>query len=260
MRIVNVDFMERRYIMEFLREDETLDDLQLKGIHVIQKKDAFRFGVDAVLLANFAKVRRNAKVVDLCTGTGIIPFILAGKTYASDIIGVEIQEEFVDMANRSVQYNNLENKIKFISGDLKDVHLIKSIPKVDIVTVNPPYKLHNSGLINLNDKNAIARHEICCTLEDVIMACRILLKDSGRMYMVHRPDRLADILCIMRKHRIEPKRIRMVHPSVNKAPNIVLIEGQRDGGAFLKWESPLYVHTEDGGYTQEITDMYNSGR
>jgi tRNA1Val (adenine37-N6)-methyltransferase len=244
--------------MEFLKSDETLDDLQLNGIHVIQKKHAFRFGVDAVLLANFAKVKRNAKVVDLCTGTGIIPFILAGKTCASDIIGVEIQEEFVNMANRSAEYNKLEDKIKFISGDLKDKELIKNIPKVDIVTVNPPYKLHNSGLISLNDKSAIARHEICCTLEDVIIACRILLKDSGRMYMVHRPDRLADILCTMRKHKIEPKRIRMVHPSVNKAPNIVLIEGQRDGGAFLKWDNPLYVHTEDGGYTQEIMDMYNS--
>ncbi|MCB2361022.1 tRNA1(Val) (adenine(37)-N6)-methyltransferase [Clostridium estertheticum] len=246
--------------MEFLRTDETLDDLQLKGIHVIQKKHAFRFGVDAVLLANFVKVRKNAKVVDLCTGTGIIPFILAGKTTASNIIGVEIQEEFVDMANRSIEYNNLEDKIKFINGDLKDIKLIKDIDKVDIVTVNPPYKLQNSGLISLNDKDAIARHEICCTLEDVIIACRILLKDNGRMYMVHRPDRLADILCTMRKHRIEPKRIRMVHPSVNKAPNIVLIEGQRDGGAFLKWDPPLYVHVEDGGYTEEIKNMYNSDR
>ncbi|MCB2341978.1 tRNA1(Val) (adenine(37)-N6)-methyltransferase [Clostridium estertheticum] len=246
--------------MEFLRTDETLDDLQLKGIHVIQKKHAFRFGVDAVLLANFVKVRKNAKVVDLCTGTGIIPFILAGKTTASNIIGVEIQEEFVDMANRSIEYNNLEDKIKFINGDLKDIELIKSIDKVDIVTVNPPYKLQNSGLISLNDKDAIARHEICCTLEDVIIACRILLKDNGRMYMVHRPDRLADMLCTMRKHRIEPKRIRMVHPSVNKAPNIVLVEGQRDGGAFLKWDPPLYVHVEDGGYTEEIKNMYNSDR
>jgi len=246
--------------MEFLRNDETLDDLQLKGIQVIQKKDAFRFGVDAVLLANFAKVRKNVKVVDLCSGTGIVPFILAGKTTASNIIGVEIQEELVNMANRSVKFNNLQQKIKFICGDLKDTELIKNIPKVDVVTVNPPYKLHNSGLINLNDKNAIARHEICCTLEDVIIASRVLLKDSGRLYMVHRPDRLVDILCTMRKHRIEPKRIRMVHPSVNKAPNIVLIEGQRDGGAFLKWETPLYVHREDGGYTQEIVDMYNSDR
>jgi len=246
--------------MEFLRNDETLDDLQLKGIQVIQKKDAFRFGVDAVLLANFAKVRKNAKVVDLCSGTGIIPFILAGKTHASDLIGVEIQEELVDMANRSVVFNNLEHKMKFICGDLKDIELIKSIPKVDIVTVNPPYKLQNSGLINLSDKNAISRHEICCTLEDVIIATRILLKDSGRVYMVHRPDRLVDILCTMRKHRIEPKRIRMVHPSVNKAPNIVLIEGQRDGGSFLKWETPLYVHGQDGAYTQEIIDMYSSDK
>ena len=244
--------------MEFLRYDETLDDLNLKGIQVIQKKDAFRFGIDAVLLANFAKVRRNAKVVDLCTGTGIIPFILAGKSKASNITGLEIQEELVDMAKRCAQYNNLEQKIEFICGDLKYTELVKSIPKVDVVTVNPPYKLQNSGLINLNDKNAIARHEICCTLEDVIIATRILLKDSGRVYMVHRPDRLVDILCTMRKHKIEPKRIRMVHPSVNKAPNIVLIEGQRDGGTFLKWDTPLYVHREDGGYTQEIQDMYNS--
>ncbi|MCB2293078.1 tRNA1(Val) (adenine(37)-N6)-methyltransferase [Clostridium algoriphilum] len=244
--------------MDFLRKDETLDDLQLKGIHVIQKKHAFRFGVDAVLLANFAKVRKNAKVVDLCTGTGIIPFVLAGKTYASNLIGIEIQEEFVEMANRSAQYNELEHKIKFISGDLKDIELIKSIPKVDVVTVNPPYKLYNSGLVNLNNMNAIARHEICCTLEDVIIASRILLRDSGRMYMVHRPDRLVDILYTMRKHRIEPKRIRMVHPSVNKAPNIVLIEGQRDGGTDLKWEPPLYIHTDDGGYTKEIINMYNS--
>jgi len=244
--------------MEFLRNDETLDDLQLKGIQVIQKKDAFRFGVDAVLLANFARVRKRAKIVDLCSGTGIIPFILAGKTYASDITGVELQEELVDMANRSAEYNKLQHKIKFICGDLKNIEIIKGIPKVDIVTVNPPYKLYNSGLINLNDKNAISRHEICCTLEDVIIACRILLKDSGRVYMVHRPDRLVDILCTMRKHRIEPKRIRLVHPSVNKAPNIVLIEGQRDGGTFLKWEKPLYVHSEDGGYTQEIIDMYKS--
>jgi len=244
--------------MEFLRDDETLDDLNLKGIHVIQKKNAFRFGVDAVLLANFAKVKRDAKVVDLCTGTGIIPFILAGKTSASNIIGVEIQEEFVEMASRSAVYNGLQDRIKFISGDLKNLDIIKAIPKVDIVTVNPPYKLHNSGLISLDNKNAIARHEICCSLEDVIIASRILLGNSGRLYMVHRPDRLADILCTMRKHRIEPKRIRMVHPSAYKAPNIVLIEGQRDGGSFLKWEPPLYVHMQDGSYTQEINDMYNS--
>jgi len=242
--------------MYFLKEDETLDDLQIGGIQVIQKKEAFRFGVDAVLLANFARVKRNMTVIDLCTGTGIIPFILAGKTEAAHITGVEIQEVMVEMANRSVQYNNLEEKMKFINGDLKDLNLMKQLPKAEVVTVNPPYKLHNSGIINPDDKNAIARHEICCTLEDVIIACRILLKDNGRMYMVHRPQRLADILCLMRKHKIEPKLIRMIHPNIKKAPNIVLIEGQRDGGAFLKWEPPLYIYDENGKYTNELNEIY----
>lgn len=244
--------------MSLIRIDETLDDLGIKGIHVIQKKEGFRFGVDAVLLANFAKVKKNASVIDLCTGTGIVPFILAGKTNAKNITGIEIQEEFVEMAERSVEFNNLEERVNFINGDLKNLALLKKLTKVDVLTVNPPYKLQNSGIINLNDKNAIARHEICCTLEDVIIASRILLKDNGRMYMVHRPDRLVDIVTLMRKHKIEPKRIRMVHPSAGKAPNIVLVEGQRDGGAFLKWDDPLCVHTEDGGYTEEIISMYNS--
>lgn len=242
--------------MDFLKDDETLDDLQLGGIFVIQKREAFRFGIDAVLLANFAKVKRGMSVIDLCSGTGIIPFILAGKTEASYIRGVEIQEEMVEMANRSVKYNNLQNRIEFINEDLKNLELLKSLPKAEVVTVNPPYKLRNSGIINPNDKNAIARHEICCTLEDVIIACRVLLKDNGRMYMVHRPERIADILCLMRKHRIEPKVIRMVHPNTKKAPNIVLIEGQRDGGAFLKWEPPLYVYNDEGKYTEEIERIY----
>jgi tRNA1Val (adenine37-N6)-methyltransferase len=242
--------------MDFLMEDETLDDLQLGGIYVIQKKEAFRFGVDAVLLANFARVKRGMRVIDLCTGTGIVPFVLAGKTDAAHIIGVEIQSEMVEMANRSTKYNKLESRLEFINGDLKDLKLLKSLPKADVITVNPPYKLQNSGIINPDDKNAIARHEICCTLEDVIIACRALLKDNGRMYMVHRPDRLADILCTMRKHKIEPKTIRMIHPNTKKAPNIVLVEGQRDGGAFLKWEPSLYVYNDEGGYTEEIERIY----
>jgi tRNA1Val (adenine37-N6)-methyltransferase len=242
--------------MDYLKDDETLDDLQLGGIYVIQKKDAFRFGVDAVLLANFARIKRGMNVIDLCTGTGIIPFILAGKTEASFITGIEIQEEMVEMANRSTKYNNLTRRVRFINGDLKDTTLLKELPRVDIVTVNPPYKLLNSGIINTNDKNAIARHEICCTLEDVIIACRLLLKDNGRMFMVHRPERLADILCLMRKHKIEPKVIRMIHPNTKKAPNIVLIEGQRDGGSFLKWERPLYVYDDEAGYSEEIDKIY----
>lgn len=242
--------------MDFIMDDETVDDLDLNGIKVIQKKDAFRFGVDAVLLANFAKIPRDAGVIDFCTGTGIVPFILAGKTNATFINGIEIQEDMVEMGKRSIRYNKLEKRISFISGDLKDKNLLKTLPKVEVVTVNPPYKLKNSGIVNLDDKNAIARHEICCTLEDVIIAAMMVLKDNGRMYMVHRPERLADIFCTMRKHRMEPKVIKMVYPSIGKAANIVLVEGQKYGGQFLKWEAPLYVHDENGDYTDEINKIY----
>ena len=179
-------------------------------------------------------------MIDLCSGTGIIPFIVAGKSLAEHITGIEIQKDMVDMARRSVEYNKLEQRVDFINGDLKNLEFLKSLPKAHLVTVNPPYKLQNSGILNVVDKDAISRHEICCTLEDVIIACKILLRDNGRMYMVHRPERLADIFCTMRKHKIEPKLIRMVHPNNSKAPNIVLIEGQEGwrsifemGGTFI---------------------------
>ncbi|MBV7275415.1 tRNA1(Val) (adenine(37)-N6)-methyltransferase [Clostridium sp. PL3] len=241
---------------ELLRNDETLDDLQLKGICVIQKKNAFRFGVDAVLLANFAKIKKGARVMDLCSGTGIIPFILAGKTDAEYIAGLELQEEMVDMAIRSIKFNKLQDRMEFINRDLNDIKFLKNLPRFDVLTVNPPYKLKNSGIININDKNAIARHEIFCTLEDVIKATKAVLKDNGRMYMIHRPDRLADIICTMRQYKIEPKLIRMVQPNFKKAPNMVLIEGQNNGGAFLKWEAPLYIYNVEGGYTEEIHRIY----
>ncbi|WP_251861648.1 tRNA1(Val) (adenine(37)-N6)-methyltransferase [Clostridium sp. Marseille-Q2269] len=241
---------------KIMEKDETLDDLQLKGIHVIQKKQAFRFGIDAVLLANFPKIKNGAKVVDLCSGTGIIPFILAGKTNASNIMGIEIQKEIVDMAKRSVKYNNLQEKIKFIEGDLKDTKLLKSIEKADVVTVNPPYKTQGTGIININDKNAISRHEICCTLDDVVSASKVLLKDRGRLYMIHRPDRIVDIMNVMRKYNIEPKLIRTIHPSVDKAPSMLLIEGQKNGGEFLKWDSPLYIYNENNEYTNEVKKIY----
>lgn len=242
--------------MELVKNDETLDDLQLKGINIIQKKTAFRFGVDAVLLADFAKIKKGMDVIDLCTGGGIVPFLIAGKTEAKKITGVEIQKDMTEMAVRSVVLNRLEDRVKFINGDLKDAKLLKTLQKCDVITVNPPYKLKNSGIINPDDKNAIARHEICCTLEDVIVAAKKLLKDNGKIYMVHRPERLADIFCIMRKHKIEPKRVKMVYPSVNKAPNIVLVEGHKNARAFLKWEEPIYVHNEDGSYTHEIDKIY----
>ena len=163
------------------------------------------------------------------------------------------------MAKRTVDYNNLSDRINFYCRDLKDIEFLKSMEKVDVVTVNPPYKLQGSGIININDKNAIARHEILCNLEDVIVASKTVLKDNGRLYMIHRPDRLCDIFCLMRKYKIEPKRVKMIHPTYNKAPNIVLIEGQNFGGSFLKWDEPLYVHELDGSYTKEIDNIYGRG-
>ena len=240
-------------------EDDSVDDLQLEGLNLIQKKDAFRFGVDAVLLADFANVKNKYRVIDLCTGTGIVPFLIFGKYHPKEVLGVEIQDEMVEMAERSTKLNGLEETIKFHHGDLKDTEFLKNLGKFDVLTVNPPYKLNNAGIVNPSDKLAIARHEVLCNLEDVIKAARTLLKDNGRMFMVHRPERLADIITLMRKYKIEPKRIKMVQPNTKKAPNIVLVEGQRDGGKFLKWEAPLYVYNDEGGYSDEIERIYGRG-
>ncbi len=242
--------------LKYIREDETIDDLQLKGLNLIQKKDGFKFGIDAVLLSDFACVKNKHKVIDLCTGTGIIPFLIYGKYQPKSVYGLEIQKDMIEMAERSVKLNSLDEKVCFINEDLKNVEFLKKLEKFDVVTVNPPYKLNNSGIINPNDKLAIARHEILCNLEDVIHAARILLKDNGRLFMIHRPERLADIFTLMRKYKIEPKRIKMIHPKMGKAPNIVLVEGQRDGGAYLKWEAPLYVYDNNGKYTKEIDSIY----
>lgn len=236
--------------------DEGIDDLQLKGLKLIQKQQGFRFGVDAVLLSDFANIKNKHRVVDLCTGTGIIPFLAYGKYNPKEVIGLEIQDDMVEMANRSSELNDITDIVKFVHGDLKDKKLIDSLGKFDVVTVNPPYKLNNAGIVNPNDKLAIARHEVICTLEDVIIASRRLLKDNGRMFIVHRPERLADIFGLMRKYKIEPKRVRMVQPNTKKAPNIVLVEGQRDGGAFLKWEETLYVYDDNGNYSEEIDRIY----
>jgi tRNA1Val (adenine37-N6)-methyltransferase len=242
--------------LKYIKEDETIDDLQLKNLNLIQKKDGFKFGIDAVLLSDFACIKNKHRVIDLCTGTGIIPFLIYGKYEPQSIYGLEIQEEMVDMAKRSVKLNSLDEKVFFLNEDLKNIEFLKKLEKFDVVTVNPPYKLNNSGIINSNDKLAIARHEILCNLEDVISASRVLLKDNGRLFMIHRPERLADIFTLMRKYKIEPKRVKMIHPKIGKAPNIVLVEGQRDGGAYLKWEAPLYVYDDNGTYTKEIDSIY----
>lgn len=242
--------------LKYIKEDETIDDLQLKDLNLIQKKDGFKFGIDAVLLSDFACIKNKHRVIDLCTGTGIIPFLIYGKYEPQSVYGLEIQEDMVDMAKRSVKLNSLDEKVFFLNEDLKNIQFLKQLEKFDVVTVNPPYKLNNSGIINPNDKLAIARHEILCNLEDVISAARVLLKDNGRLFMIHRPERLADIFTLMRKYKIEPKRVKMIHPKIGKAPNIVLVEGQRDGGAYLKWDAPLYVYDDNGKYTKEVDSIY----
>lgn len=239
-----------------IKENETLDDLQLDDLFVIQKRSGFRFGVDAVLLANFANIKRNDNILDLCSGTGIVPFIIAGKRKFNKIVGIEIQEDMVDMAKRTAVYNELDEKIKFIAGDLKDIELLKALGNFDVVTVNPPYKLKNSGITNKNREDSIARHEILCDIEDVIKSANILLKDRGRFYMIHRPERIVDILTTMRKYKIEPKRIKMIQPNEKKPPNLLLIEGHKNGGQFLKWEKGICVYDNLGNYTQELTSIY----
>ena len=237
-------------------KDESIDDLQLNGLQLIQKEQGFRFGVDAVLLSHFANVKKKHRVIDLCTGTGRVSFLVYGKYKPQEVIGLEIQDDMVEMANRSSKLNDTSDIVKFVQGDLKDKALLDSLGRFDVVTVNPPYKLNNAGILNPNDKLAIARHEIMCNLEDVIVSARRLLKDNGRMFIVHRPERLADIFGLMRKYKIEPKRVRLVQPNTKKAPNIVLVEGQRDGGAFLKWEETLYVYDDNGNYSEEINRIY----
>ena len=246
--------------MSHLLPGETLEDLEREGLKIIQKEKGFRFGVDAVLLSDFAKIRKNDLVMDFCTGTGVLPILLYGKSQAKGIMGIELQDEFAEMARRSVALNKIEDKVTILQGDIREEKLLKSLPKFNVVTVNPPYKKENSGIINEKDALTIARHEVSLNLEEVIRGARTVLKDQGRFYMIHRPERLADILTLMRKYRIEPKRLRMVYPNTKKVPTMVLVEGLRDGGEFLKVEAPLYVYNDDGTYSDEIRRIYGDDR
>lgn len=240
-----------------LKENESLCDLQRNGYEIIQDTEKFCFGMDAVLLSWFAEVRQGESVVDFGTGTGILPILLEAKTDGEKFVGLEIQPESVDMARRSVQHNGLGNKIEIIEGDIKEASEIFGKANFDVVVTNPPYMSENNGLENPEEPKAIARHEIKCTLEDVIREAAAMLKPQGRFYMVHRPRRLADAMELMRKYKIEPKRIRMVYPYADKAANMVLIEGARGGKPMLNIEEPLVVYSEPNVYTQEILDIYN---
>lgn len=241
-----------------LKKNERIDDLEFKNLKIIQNKDGFCFGIDSVLLSDFAKdMRYNSRVIDLGTGTGIINILLSGKTNAKEFVGVEIQEEVAEMAERSLKLNNLENRIKIINENILNLKNSFEPKSFDVVVTNPPYKRLDTGLINKENTKQISRHEITASLEDFIHISSYLLKDYGEFYMVHRPERLVDIFSIMRKEKIEPKLLRFVYPNKNKKTNLVLIKGIKNGKPFLKFDNNLFVYNEDGTYTDEILKIYN---
>jgi tRNA1Val (adenine37-N6)-methyltransferase len=237
-----------------MESNETLDDLQ-NGYYIIQRNDGFKFGIDAVLLSDFAR-DCTGRVMDLCTGTGIIPLLLAAKSSAERIDAVELQSEIADMAKRSVKYNKLDDRLCVRCADLKDAPAIYGKSSFNAVTVNPPYMKNGTGLMNDGDMKTISRHEVKCTLDDVIRVSSELLKPHGKFYMVHRPSRLTDIFCAMREYKIEPKRIRFVSPRIGKEPNLVLVHGVKNAKSDLKLLPQLYVYKEDGGYSKEIDEIY----
>ena len=240
-----------------LRDGEKIEDLQCAGLRIIQNKSWFCFGMDAVLLTNYCDVKRGSKIADLGTGTGVIPILLSGKREYAHADCVEIQPEVADMAKRSVELNGLSDKITVLNIDLKDADSQMEKCSYDAVISNPPYKLNATGIQNPNSQKAISRHEIMCTLEDVIKTSAALLKEYGRFYMVHRPDRLADIMCLMRKYRLEPKQMRFVHPRVKEKPNMILLRGSKGGNPELKFDPPLYIYGADGKYTKDVYEIYN---
>ncbi|MNU35377.1 tRNA1(Val) (adenine(37)-N6)-methyltransferase [compost metagenome] len=236
-------------------DQERVDDLLTHDLHIIQSDEVFSFSMDAVLLARFASVPKYGRVLDLCTGNGVVPLLLTTRTEAQ-IEGVEIQERLADMADRSVRMNGLEDRIKIRLGDLRDLVGETGHGAYDAITVNPPYMPLRAGEIKLNTHQAIARHEIHCSLEEVIQASMRLLRNGGKVTMVHKPQRLGEIISLLRQYRLEPKLIRFVHPRKHMEANIVLIEALRDGKPDMRILPPLIVYQEDGQYCPEIMDIY----
>lgn len=239
-----------------LREGERLDDLQREGLYIIQNPSWFCFGMDAVLLTSFAEVKEGQRCLDLGCGNGVIPLLLAAKTKGAFFAGLEIQMDVAEMAGRSVRLNHLEDKVEIIQGDIKEATSIFGAASFDVVTANPPYLTNAHGLINEADHKAIARHELACTLEEVIENAARLLKPGGHFYMVHRPFRLAEMIHQMVAYRLEPKRMRLVHPYIDKEPNMVLIEGVRGGRSRMTVEPPLIVYERENVYTEELKRWY----
>ena len=239
-----------------LKEGERLDDLHRNGFRIIQNEKLFCFGMDAVLLSGFARVKEGERVLDLGTGTGIIPILLAAKTKGEAFVGLEISRRSADMAERSVALNGIRERVSIVLGDIKKAGELFAPASFDVVTSNPPYMTQSHGLLNPDPDKAAARHEIFCTLEDVIAAAARTVRPGGRFYMVHRPFRLAEIIRLLSDYRLEPKRMRLVYPYADREPNMVLLEAVRGGRPRMTVEKPLIVYEAPGNYTDEIVELY----
>ena len=241
-----------------LKENERIDDLEYKGLKIIQNKDGFCFGIDSILLSDFAKnIKKGARVLDLGTGTGIIATLLCEKTELSEITGIEVQEEVADMAKRSIQLNHLEDKFKMIQDNILNLNKYFEKNTFDAIVTNPPYKKKETGIQNEDIRKLISRHEIEANIEDFIKISKDMLKDKGEFYIIYRPERLVDLLSLMRKYKIEPKKIRFVYSNVNAVSKLVLVQGVKNARSFLKLEPNLYIYDEKGIYTEEILKIYN---
>ncbi len=238
-----------------LKENERIDDLQYKQLKIIQDNTGFCFGIDSVILANFAKdIKQGANVVDLGTGTGIIGILLCGKTKLNTITGIEIQESVAEMAQRSIKLNGMEDRFKIINVDINDIFNKKILEKnrYDAVVMNPPYKEVGTGIVNGDEKKLISRHEIKATLSDFLRVGSLLLKDKGELYIVHKAERIVDIIQKMRENKLEPKEIKVVYPYKNTGASLILIKAIKGGRKFTKILEPLYIYDEEGNYTTEI--------
>ena len=233
----------------------SLDDLQ-NGYFIYQQKKGFRFGMDAVLLAAFANIKPTERVVDFGTGNGIIPILLAARDKGKHITGLEIQENSANLAQKSVKYNKLEERISIVRGDIKEASKILGIEKFDAIVSNPPYMISDHGLKNAASEKYIARHEALCSFDDIAREASRLLVSKGRFFMVHRPFRLAELICTLKKYHLEPKRMRLVYPFIDKEPNMVLIEAMKGANSEIKIEKPLIVYKEVGVYTEELLELY----
>ena len=247
---------EKKEKLILMMINERIDDLMRDGLKLIQNTDIFCFGMDAVLLSTYAKAGKNDRVLDLGTGNGIIPVLMQSKNPGSTYTALEIQENSADLAIRNVELNNLSDRISVVKGDIKEASRLFGEASFNVVTSNPPYMNENHGIVNPDSAKAIARHELLCSLEDVVREAGKCLKSKGKMYMVHRPNRLVDIFDTMRRHHLEPKRMRLVYPYVNKAANMVLIEAVKGGNSQLIVEEPLIVYKEDRNYTDALLKMY----